>query len=926
MPSIEVDKKALNYAADNIDSPDQAKRQKAGAALQVLGLTDVHAKAWREAKKIKAQNPDDPRASKVRNVIFGAMAKARPSEDPGFFGGVSIPRLVAKNLLDQNPQVQEAYFKRLGNETRFVNGNLEIRKPDSTQFEPVDPEGIDAFDAFDIVGDVLEGAAAGVGGLVGATVGAPLGVAAGTAGGPAGMVIGGGAGLLTGGLLGAGATTALFEKGRQRVSQAVGAREELDPSAIAQAGLLGAGGELLGGGAGVLLRGLGKGVGKIVSKFSAGLKKSAPEIEAAAKELGATATPGQLSESRILQELESAQAQSGGMIGGIGVRKQVEKNRQAVQDVADGIVSEASERSSFEVGDQAGKQISESLASKLEPAEALYTKYETLFRRKAYKPNIDPIKNKIDEIKNQLKFDKAGLAKLNTFEEQLDGIANLDDLKKFRTAIGNELARDPLNKTNRQILGQLYEPITKARSETLIELARRSTEARELAKKAAKQPAFSKQTTTDEGFPRFLFHQTTKDIGKKIKTEGVSPESVTGFSKFSDEGYSPKAFFSDEPNDVGGFTIMAVANKLGKATDEVTEADIKKHGFLSVTDVEDDTFSQFYKKVDEDTFLTHEGYEISFQELADELDATIPELANIEPGDVVGSLGASGKHFLEGQKLVDYIKANSDNALVEDIFGPLSKRKPKVPRAPRGSGPGFFKKAKKEIELADKIYKESIDEVATILKRPGQKTAIKGAPKTALKDFLEKTPEIARINKVLNTNDPRKIAAVKKAFPEAFETLRQGKIAELAKGATIGANVNPLKLAKKIEAMPRESANLIFGPNAVKKAAALKLFLQEIPKPVGPSGTPRGMEVFRLRYIIDNLNSLRRDFSLNIRAKAARGDNILTKLGTWFKESATPTAATVITGTQTLFDRPVDQSPNSGLVPRVQPQTPILGR
>lgn len=715
MPTVKDDKRALDIAISNPQS------NAAPIILEKLGLNQDDLRAGIIAKQLESQDPKDPRIPQIRNKIFQKVAQARPSQDPGFFGGGSVARVVSKNLIDQNPKVQAEYFKRLGNETRFVDGNLEIRKPDETQFTPVDPEGIDAFDAFDIIGDVFEGVIGGIGGVVGGVAGATVGATAGTSAGPLGTIGGGILGVGVGAPLGAGLATAAYEEGRQSVAKSIGARDEKDISAITQAGLLGAGGEVLAGGAGLALRTVGKGISKVVSKFSAGLKKSSPEIEAAAKELGAKATPGMLSDSRMLQDLESAQAQSGGMLGGYTTRKQIESNKRSLQDVADALVSDASHKSQFDVGDLAGRQLSEGLRTKLEPAEAIYNKYEVIFKRNAYKPNTTPIINKITQLKEQLKFDKPGLSKLESFEDQISNIENLTDLKKFRTAIGNELGRDPLNKSNNKILSQLYGPITDSRSQTLMDLS-------------------------------------------------------------------------------------------------------------------------------------------------------------------------------------------------------------------KSRGGEFFDVAKSEIEQADQIYKQSIEEVTSVIKRPGSK--IKGSPKKELEQFLVKTPEEARINKVLASKDPAKIAAVQKAFPEAFETLRAGKIEEIAKASTKGAEIVPRTLAKKINALPPETIHLIFGPHAEKKAKAITLFLEATPKMVGGSGTTQARRFFGesagikfpgYAYVMRQLASVSRDFSLNVRAKAMGvEDNILTKIGKWFKESPIPTAATIVSGRQGLFDKPMDQSPRFGT--KVQQQTPILGR
>jgi hypothetical protein len=651
MPNLSEDRKVFDAIVDQPDHPA------APQAMQILGINRQDLQAGKIAKDLELKDPNDERIGQIRNVIFEKIARTRPSEDKA--GGGFINRIIAKNVLDQDPKVQANYYAKKGFDTRFVEGNLEVKKPGDINFRPVDPKGIDPFDAFDIIGDVIEGVAVSA-----AEIGGGL---AGIGGGPVGATA---TGLVAGGI-----TAGAFEAARQGIGVGLGVREGLEAGPIASTSLIGAATPALLKGVGEGFTAATKGVSKVLSMFQGGLKKTSPEIEAAAKEIGAKATPGQLFESRIIQELESAQAQSGGLIGGINLRKTIENNKKAVQETADSIVQDASNRSMYDVGDRVGKQLSEDLAAKLEPAETIYSKYETIFSKKAYKPNVEPIKKKIESIKKQLKFDKTGLSKLSEYESQLDEIKNLDDLKLFRTALGNDLARDPLNKANNKILSQLYGPITEARSKTLIDLAEKR---------------------------------------------------------------------ADKPVD--------------------------------------------------------------------------------------------------------------DN---------------------------FFEIAKSEIETADKIYRQSIDEISNVILNPGKK--IKGSPQKELEKFLSETPEIKRIDKILSTNNPKKIQAVKNAYPKVFEELRTARIGQVMEASSREGQVNPLKLAKKINAMPDETVNMIFGENAKKKAKALQLYLESVPKPVGPSGTPRGFEVFRFRALLDNLQSLRRDIALDLRTKAPLDKGIMSWIGSQLK-------------------------------------------
>lgn len=232
--------------------------------------------------------------------------------------------------------------------------------------------------------------------------------------------------------------------------------------------------------------------------------------------------------------------------------------------------------------------------------------------------------------------------------------------------------------------------------------------------------------------------------------------------------------------------------------------------------------------------------------------------------------------------------------LVRDSFNPLDKANSRITTklghkltdvrsdtlkklAERADNPEFFQVAKQEIEQADKIYRGAIGEIESAILRPGQK--VKFSPKKQIDDFLKKTPEIDRINKILKTNDPKKIEAVKKAFPEAFESLRQGKIQDIASRSEISGAVDPKRLANIIDKMPPESARLIFGDDAVVKANALKTYLDAVPGRLGPSGTPEGIEFLGIFNLMKQSTSVGRSAWLSSLKKLSEGKDVLTSTG-----------------------------------------------
>lgn len=633
MPEIKEDIKALNWLA----SPESKKNPRIRSdIMSSLNLGEDDIGAWDYANK----NPLQPRSLEFRNAIYDKVSNAMPATNEQ--GVATNERMAIKNFIDKEPQLQMKYLEKKGYKTKTENGNVLVRKPTETRWNVIDPKGFDLWDFGDFLTDIGEGVVTGL------ATGAK---AIGSIGGPLGL----GVASLAGGVAGAG-----YETGKQTVAKGLGLRDEYNPSEIVQAGIVNAAVPGVTKAAGKVLQKTGQGLGWILNKAGVKLKPNAKEIEAASKEIGAEATPGQLFDSKLVQNLESAQNQSVGKIGGMGLRKQIAENQKAAQKAAEDIVSEASGLTSFETGAKAGKEIVDSVAKKLKPAEDIYQKYETIFSRGAYKPDLSRIEKTLLEMKNEFKLNDKALRLIDDFESKLPKIKNLDDVKEFRTLVRDMV--DPMDKANKRIVTKLGRELTEVRSDTLKNLASSSND------------------------------------------------------------------------------------------------------------------------------------------------------------------------------------------------------------------PKFFKAAIEEIEKADSIYKNTISEIEKGLLKPGAK--IKEAPKAAVNTLLNKTPEIDRINKILTTGNPKKIEEIKKAFPEAFESLRQGKIEEIAQRAK-----NPRDLAKIVSKLPQESAELIFGKDRVLKSKALKTVLENVPPMLGPSGTPQGMEFFQLFNVVKQLNSLGRDALLDLITKPQLGQDIISKAG-----------------------------------------------
>lgn len=161
--------------------------------------------------------------------------------------------------------------------------------------------------------------------------------------------------------------------------------------------------------------------------------------------------------------------------------------------------------------------------------------------------------------------------------------------------------------------------------------------------------------------------------------------------------------------------------------------------------------------------------------------------------------------------------------------------------------------AEQLIRAADKQYAQAAEMVSEVLPR-GRK--VKGGVKKALDDFLDKNTPESMAETILRTGDAERIASFKATFPEAFETLRMGKIDNLLAKATIKGEISPQKLSKVIDNMPQETAELLLGSGAKQKAAAMRTYLNSLPEKINPSGTAEMLDLIRSFNVLSQAGSI----------------------------------------------------------------------
>ena len=451
--TVDQTKTLLNAIAENPDDDFSAK------AKSKLGLSDSEARAW---TKVQGLPEDDPIRIKVRNKIFDKTSDALPASQEAGGGAKLIDRFKVKNLIDRDPILIQKYFETKGYDVKNTPEGLLVRQPDSPVFQPIDPDGIDRFDLFDIVGDSAEAVITGL-----ATGAKALGLL--------GAPVTGGGSLAVASALG-GTATAGFETAKQATAKALGMRESFDPSRIAQAGIIGAAAPGVGKVAEKSIRFLGKGLKGTQQAFQK-RKPNAKEIEDAAELLGIEPTPGTLTQSEAVRKAEVGLAGTPFLIPGAGrgVRKKALEMQTKVKDLSNNIVDSVASQRNLEIGDAAKTKLVQRLNERLKPAEEIYDSVSSQLKEipveeisQTLKPKLPSINGSIDQLIEET-FDEGAESGLKKLSKQLEKVGSIDDLSTLRTRVLRN-ARTTTNPDLKYALNEVANKMRDVRSESLKEL------------------------------------------------------------------------------------------------------------------------------------------------------------------------------------------------------------------------------------------------------------------------------------------------------------------------------------------------------------------------------------------------------------------------------------------------------------------------
>lgn len=437
---------------------------------QALGLDHEDIRA----ATIVAKNPADMRNFEINEMITAKVADRKPPIQEQ--GVTDTERWNVKNMLSNEPEVAAKYLQDKGYQTKFAGSEILVRKPGDVNYKVIEPsnslvtiEGKDTFpyvksvkpnlkdldnfswkelarDSSDMMTDIVQG-------------GIEAGVEAGSLFFP-------GSRFVT-----VPATTGAIEIAKQGAGKAMGIRDSMNPQEAYDQAKLAA---VVGGGFHMLGRGA-KAVSNTLGAVSEKVpflrrKGNAQEILEAGKTLGVDVQPSQIMASPAVRNLQEDVTDRTFRPAGMGRRASIAKANDTAKEVAESLVADRSKASAVESGSRAAAQMTEELAEKIKPAEAIYEAYENKMGMvtvpwKGYR-------DKLAGYKEEYKHDKAVTALIKDVDELLPGMRDLVDLKKIRSAVGNMMQKAPFGSEDRRVLGTIYSDLTGLRTESLLKRAK----------------------------------------------------------------------------------------------------------------------------------------------------------------------------------------------------------------------------------------------------------------------------------------------------------------------------------------------------------------------------------------------------------------------------------------------------------------------
>jgi hypothetical protein len=226
------------------------------------------------------------------------------------------------------------------------------------------------------------------------------------------------------------------------------------------------GGKVLSEGAGLVLDKAGKLI-PAAKALAVTDKAAAPEIAAAAERAGIKATPGMLKNSEAIQGLESSLSQSPSIAGAL-VRKNTGKVLDAIDAAPKAALQDATGLTPYQVGETAKAGIEKAVGERADKTAAVFNDLRESTQNIALDPkSLSRVGNNINNMKDvALTPGSTWSNKASQYADWLQNAQSVDDIKKLRTLVGNEL--DSAEGPERYVLGSIKTRLTRLEENSML--------------------------------------------------------------------------------------------------------------------------------------------------------------------------------------------------------------------------------------------------------------------------------------------------------------------------------------------------------------------------------------------------------------------------------------------------------------------------
>lgn len=202
-------------------------------------------------------------------------------------------------------------------------------------------------------------------------------------------------------------------------------------------------------------------------------KKDAPEIEEAAKRLGAPVLEGMVADSQLVQKAEDALINGPGTYSGIKRKELYNTAYNIANSAVEGALGDGSRLTKAELGNTLKDALSKRLRVQSSPIEEMYNliknDYEVISVEKGA---IEGIKNELSGMKELTLSPKSPEAQmLKRVVEEVDNLKTVDDLKQYKSILTRSVS-PTASSGEKRIVGIISDRLAQAEEESVTRMAK----------------------------------------------------------------------------------------------------------------------------------------------------------------------------------------------------------------------------------------------------------------------------------------------------------------------------------------------------------------------------------------------------------------------------------------------------------------------